>query len=156
MYMRASGASEKIFVFSHLKTAIFFQCFVGTSETLSVQMTYLSAYMYRQIFKCTDKTPKKGIIWGGGGNFPPPLPPPPPSGYASASKTFEEKPKTSRTRGRGDIKTEENEASQMADEVDENVVTMEDKKERRMKHEPARRADGAHRPDEEWRGAPEE
>ena len=38
-------------------------------------MTYLSAYMYRQISKCTDKTPKKH--YGGGGA------PPPPSGYAS-------------------------------------------------------------------------
>ena len=37
----------------------FFQYFVGTSDTLSVQMTCLSAYMYWQIFKCTDKTPKK-------------------------------------------------------------------------------------------------
>ena len=46
-------------------------------------MTYLSAYMYQQIYKCTDKTPKKHY-WGGGeqlGNCP--LPPPPPSGYAS-------------------------------------------------------------------------
>ena len=40
-------------------------------------MTCLSAYMYRQISKCTDKTLKKHY-WGGGQ-----LPPPPPSGYAN-------------------------------------------------------------------------
>ena len=44
-------------------------------------MTCLSAYMYRQISKCTDKTPKKHY-WGGGGNFPPP---PAPSGYANVA-----------------------------------------------------------------------
>ena len=59
MYMRASGASElrKCWHF-HIKKCYFFQYFVGTSETLSVQMTYLSAYMYRQISECTDKTLK--------------------------------------------------------------------------------------------------
>ena len=40
-------------------------------------MTCLPAYMYRQIPKCTDKTPKKHY-WGGGGELPPP-----PPGYAS-------------------------------------------------------------------------
>ena len=43
-------------------------------------MTYLSDNMYRQISKCTDKTPKKHY----GGHCP--LPPPPPSGYASVIK----------------------------------------------------------------------
>ena len=43
-------------------------------------MTYLSAHMYRQISKCTDKTPKKHY-GGGGGELPPP-----PSGYASDSE----------------------------------------------------------------------
>ena len=49
-------------------------------------MTYLSAYMYRQISKCTDKTPKKHYGGGGGGegNSPPP-PAPTSSGYASGS-----------------------------------------------------------------------
>ena len=48
--------------------------FVGTL------MTCLSAYMYRQISKCTDKTPKKHYGGGGGGqatlmiHFPDPLP----------------------------------------------------------------------------------
>ena len=37
--------------------------------------------MYRQIFKCTDKTPKKH--YGGGAVAPPAPPPPPPSGYAN-------------------------------------------------------------------------
>ena len=61
----------------------FFQYFVGTSDTLSVQMTCLSANMYRQISKCTDKTPKKVLLGGGGGQLPPCSPPPPRSGYAS-------------------------------------------------------------------------
>ena len=56
MYMRASLEKNCIFTF---KNCSFFQYFVGTSETLSVQMTYFSAYMYRQISKCIDKTPKK-------------------------------------------------------------------------------------------------
>ena len=48
--------------FSHfyiLKLLFLSIFFVGTSDTLSVQMTCLSAYMYRQISKCTDKTLKK-------------------------------------------------------------------------------------------------
>ena len=82
IYMRVSGASElrKFCIFT-FKKCYFFQYFVGTSETLSVQMTYLSAYMYRQISKCTGKTSrKKKHYWGG--NCPPP-PAPSPSGYAS-------------------------------------------------------------------------
>ena len=38
-------------------------------------MTCLSAHMYRQISKCTDKNPKKHY-WGGGGAAAPPAPPP--------------------------------------------------------------------------------
>ena len=48
--------------FSHfyiLKLLFLSIFFVGTSDTLSVQMTCLSAYMYRQISKCTHKTLKK-------------------------------------------------------------------------------------------------
>ena len=71
VYMPASLGNFCIFTF---KNCYFFQYFVGTSETLSVQMTYLSAYMYRQISKCTDKIPKKHY-WGGGGQLPPPYPP---------------------------------------------------------------------------------
>ena len=45
--------------------------------------------MYRQISKCTNKTPKKHYGGGGEGQLPlpPPCPPPPPppSGYASVS-----------------------------------------------------------------------
>ena len=60
-------ASELItFLHFTFKNCYFFQYFIGISETLSVQMTYLAAYMYRQISKCTDKTPKKHY-WGGGG-----------------------------------------------------------------------------------------
>ena len=39
-------------------------------------MTCLSAYMYRKIYTCADKTPKKHY-GGGGGQFPPSPPPPP-------------------------------------------------------------------------------
>ena len=61
----------------------FFRYFVGTSDALSVQITCLSANMYRQISQYTDKFPnvptkvRKDI-----------MPPPPPlwqSGYASIS-----------------------------------------------------------------------
>ena len=60
--------------FSHTK-CYFFQCFVGTNDILSVQIICLSANMYRQISRCTDKTPKKHY-WGGGGQLPPPPCPP--------------------------------------------------------------------------------
>ena len=76
IYVYASELENvQIFTF---KNWYFFQYFVGTSNTLSVQMTCLSAYTYRQISKCIyRKTPKKH--YGGGGGSPPP----PPSGYAS-------------------------------------------------------------------------
>ena len=41
-------------------------------------MTCLSAYMYRQISQCTDKSPKRHY-WGEGA-----IAPLPPSGYANA------------------------------------------------------------------------
>ena len=72
MYIYASEL-RKLLNFHILKLLLFSQYFVGTSDTLSVQVTCLSAYMYRQISKCTEKTPKKhycGAIA--------PLPPPPP------------------------------------------------------------------------------
>ena len=47
----------------------FFQYYVGTSDTLLVQTTCLSAHMYPQISKCTDKTRKKH--YGGGGGLTP-------------------------------------------------------------------------------------
>ena len=78
MYMRASGASElRIFFNFHILKLLFSQYFVGTSATLSVQMTFLSANMYRQISKCTDKTPKKHYGGGGGGGNCPLCSPPP-------------------------------------------------------------------------------
>ena len=70
MCMRASLENFGIFTFL---ICYFFQYFVGTSDTLSVQMTCLSAHMYRQISKCTDKNPKKHY-WG---EAAPPAPPPP-------------------------------------------------------------------------------
>ena len=78
---RASLENFGIFTFLNCHL---FQYFVGTSDTLSVQMACLSAYMYRQISKYTDKFPNvptkvwKGIIGGGGGIAPPCPPPPPP------------------------------------------------------------------------------
>ena len=72
---RASLENFGIFTFL---ICYFFQYFVGTSDTLSVQMTCLSAHMYRQISKCTDKFPnvptkiRKSII---GGAAAPPAPP---------------------------------------------------------------------------------
>ena len=74
---------EKIYIYASERDnfCCFFQYFVGTSETLSVQMTYLSAYMYRQISKYTDKNSEKTLLGGGGQ-----LPPPPPSGYASDAR----------------------------------------------------------------------
>ena len=67
MYLRASLEKFRIFTFQncYIFLSIYF---VGTSDTLSVQMTLcLSAYMYRQISKCTDKTLKKHYFGGGGG-----------------------------------------------------------------------------------------
>ena len=83
MCMRASEASElRKFRYFTFLNCYFFRYFVGTSDALSVQMTCLSAYMYRQIYQCTDKFPnvptkvRKDIIGGGGGAIaPPPAPP---------------------------------------------------------------------------------
>ena len=47
---RASSENFRIFTFSN---CYFSQYFVGTSKTLSVQISCLPAYMYRQIFKCS-------------------------------------------------------------------------------------------------------
>ena len=74
---RSESSLENFGIFTFL-ICYFFQYFVGTSDTLSVQMTCLSAHMYRQISKCTDKFPsvptkiRKSII---GGAAAPPAPP---------------------------------------------------------------------------------
>ena len=52
VYMRASLENFGLFTFLN---CYFLEYFVGTSDTLSVQMTCLLSYMYRQISKCTDK-----------------------------------------------------------------------------------------------------
>ena len=76
MYMRASGASEKIFAFSHSKTAISFNILLVLQKLCRYKWhTCWLTCMYRHISKCTDKTPKKHY-WGGGGAVAP-LPPPP-------------------------------------------------------------------------------
>ena len=74
-------ASELRFflAFSHSKTAISFNVLLVLQKLCRYKWWYLSAYMYRQVSKCTDKTPKKHY-WGGGGGQLPPL-----SGYASAT-----------------------------------------------------------------------
>ena len=63
---------ENLYIFTFLN-CYFFQYFVDTSDTLSVQMTCLSRLtcLYLQISKCTDKTPKTHY----GNNSPPPPPP---------------------------------------------------------------------------------
>ena len=90
MCMRASGASElRTFWLFYILKLLFLSIFCRyTSDTLSVQMTCLSAYMYRQISKCTDKfsnvqTKLRKSIIGGWGAVAPSPPPPPPSGYAN-------------------------------------------------------------------------
>ena len=71
--MRAS--LENVLIFAFWNSFYIYQYYVGTSDTLLVQMTCLLAYIYQQISKCTDKT-----LWGGA-MYPTPCPS---SGYASA------------------------------------------------------------------------
>ena len=80
MLMRASEL-ENFGIFTFQK-CYFFQYFVGTSDILSVQLICLSANMYRQISKCTDKTPKMHY-WGAVAPPPAPSPPPPPPPLAT-------------------------------------------------------------------------
>ena len=61
MYVYASERSERSYnslAFLQFLNCYFFQYFVGTSDTLSVQMICVSAYMYRQISKYTDRSPE--------------------------------------------------------------------------------------------------
>ena len=77
MNYRAERASLENF---HIKKLIFLSIFCWYFRNVSTIMTYLPGHMYRQFFKCTDKTPKRH--YGGGGqwgNCPPPPPPPPAS-----------------------------------------------------------------------------
>ena len=69
-----SERAYKICIFT-FKNCYFFQYFVGTSETLSVQMTYLSAYNVPTDFQMYQQNSEKAVE----GNCPPP-----PFGYASA------------------------------------------------------------------------
>ena len=82
IYMRARGASElrKCSPFHTLKLLFLSLCCWYFMILCPYYMTSLSAYMYLQILKCTDKTLKK--YEGEGSNCPCP-PPPPPSSYAS-------------------------------------------------------------------------
>ena len=74
MCMRLSGASElRKFWHFYILNLLFLLIFCRYIRyTLSVQMTCLSAHMYRQISKCTDKNPKKHY-WGGSCPPAPPL-----------------------------------------------------------------------------------
>ena len=79
---RAKRASLENFGIFTFLNCYFFRYFVGTSDALSVQIACLSAYMYRQIYQCTDKFPnvptkvRKDIIGGA-------IAPAPPRGYAN-------------------------------------------------------------------------
>ena len=77
MCMRAS--LEKFCIFT-LKNAISFNMLL-VLQKLSRYKWLVGSHVYRQISKCTDKTPKKhyGVGGGGGGGVAPlPHPPPPP------------------------------------------------------------------------------
>ena len=79
---RAERASLENFGLFTFLNCYFFQYFVGTSDTLSVQMTCLSNYnVYIPTnFSNVPTKLRKSIIGGGGGQLPPC---PPPSGYAN-------------------------------------------------------------------------
>ena len=80
MCMRASEASElrkfrSFYILKLLFLSIFcryIRCFVGTNDMLVGLHVPTNLSMYRQISKCTDKSPKRHY-WGGGQL--PPLPP---------------------------------------------------------------------------------
>ena len=86
MCMRASEASElrKFWYFYILKLLFlsifcrYIRYFVGTNDMLVGLHVPTNFPMYRQISKCTDKSPKRHYWGGGGGNCPPP-----PCGYAN-------------------------------------------------------------------------
>ena len=79
MYVYASEL-RKFWLFYILKLLFlsifcrYIRYFVGTNDMLVGLHIPTNFQMYRQIFKCTDKTPKKHY-WGGGGQLPPPPPP---------------------------------------------------------------------------------
>ena len=73
MCMRASLEIFGIFTFYNW---YFFQYFVGTSDTLSVQMTCLSAYMHVPTNFQMYRQKSEKALWGGGGAVAP-CPPPP-------------------------------------------------------------------------------
>ena len=81
MYLCANVAEraslENFGIFTFLN-CYFFQYFVGTTDTLSVQMTCLSAHVPTN-FQMYRQKSEKALLGGGGGQ----LPPPPPSGYAN-------------------------------------------------------------------------
>ena len=87
MCMRASEASElRKFRYFYILKLLFLSIFcryirgfVGTNDMLVGLHVPTNLSMYRQISKCTDKSPKRHY-WGGGAIA---CPPPPPSGYAN-------------------------------------------------------------------------
>ena len=94
MYVHASELRKfrYFYILKLLFLSIFcrcIRCFVGTNDMLVGLHVPTNLSMYRQISKCTDKSPKRHY-WGGvgwRGQLPPlPPPPPPPSGYANANE----------------------------------------------------------------------
>ena len=87
IYMWASELRN--FLYSNLKLLFFpcifcwyFRYFVGTNDML-VDRLIKKYVFYRQISKCTDKTPRKHYGGGGGGEAIAAIAPCPPSGYAN-------------------------------------------------------------------------
>ena len=75
VYMRAS-----LEFFSHfdILKLLFLSIFFGSSDTLSVQMTCMSAYMLPTDFQMYRQNSEKALLWGGGGGAIAPLAPPTP------------------------------------------------------------------------------
>ena len=72
MYMRASLENFRIFTFEN---CYFFQYFVGTSDTLSVQMTMLVGLHVPTNFQMYRQNSEKALLGGGGAIAPCPPPP---------------------------------------------------------------------------------
>ena len=62
-----------LFVWAHYVIVHVRACVMFGEQMRRLIHMCLSAHMYRQISKCTDKNPKKHY-WGGGGSCPPPPP----------------------------------------------------------------------------------
>ena len=72
--MSERSERAELFCIFTLKKSYFFQYFVGTSKTLSVQMIYLSAYNVPTDLQMYRQNSEKALL---GGGQPPPPPPAP-------------------------------------------------------------------------------